>query len=113
MLNFENKTKNVIEKLENLCKTKLCVDGYEFKNLNFDDFEISRSGEIKWDEIPSNLMNYYPRHGLQNWVGWITFKDFDFWLERFDYDGLKYWVLRQKPSLNSKKLSLTAIQKLP
>lgn len=110
-LNFENETKSVIEKLENLYKTRLFVSQYEFINDN--GFKLSGNSDIKWEKIPSDLIIYYPGYDTQYWAGWISFKGCDFWVERFEYDGLEYWVLRQKPSLNDKILAPNFQPKLP
>ena len=60
-------------------------------------------GDINWDKIPSEYLEYYAGYGTQYWDGWITFKDSNSWLERVEYDGSEWWSEYSKPSLQNEE----------
>lgn len=60
-------------------------------------------GDINWDNIPKEYLEYYAGYGTQYWDGWITFRDSNSWLERVEYDGSERWSEYSKPSLQNEE----------
>ena len=60
-------------------------------------------GDINWDTIPQEYLEYYAGYGTQYWDGWVTFKDSNSWIERNEYDGSEWWSVYSKPSLKDKE----------
>lgn len=87
--------------------------GY-FNGFEFDVREdvYQGYGEINWDEIPVEQLEYDPNSGEEIWRGWISFTD-GTWIERdlsttfdivdgeFEDGEFECWEHRRYPKLNS------------
>jgi len=66
--------------------------------------EYYGEGDIVWSKIPRKYLKVPKKAEFTYWMGWITFKDTNKWLELGDvgYDGEK-WIWREgnKPSLEN------------
>ena len=97
--NFKDETIEIIAGRE--------IDEYYFHRLNeYDEdkkVEFYGAGEINWSEIPTEWLSYDGGFGLQEWDGWITFKNSSDWLARDEYDGSEWWSLHKRPTLKDKK----------
>ena len=99
MTNFKQETMELIGDRK--------VDEYYLQNIKCWSISekplYSGKGNIDWDSIFVDDLNYDKGYGLQCWSGWITFKDTPDWLERKEYDGMEWWVWRRKPSLEKEE----------
>ena len=66
--------------------------------------EYYGEGDIVWSKIPQKYLKVSKKTEFTYWMGWITFKDTNKWLELGDasYDGER-WIWREgdRPSLNN------------
>lgn len=115
MTNFKEETRDYIEGLINngtLPKTPT-IDTVYFRlgygaDKSFDNLECVQKGGlyINWEDAAKalnrtgdNPWEYNDGYGSQAYIGWITFKSCDVWLEREEYDGSEWWATKRKPTL--------------
>lgn len=65
-------------------------------------------GKINWDAMLNCFgrknWKYDSGFGLETFMGWITFKNSNTWLERKEYDGSEWWESVTKPNLHENNL---------
>ena len=84
-------------------------DGFEF---DVREYVYQGYGEINWDEIPVEQLEYDSNSGEETWRGWISYTDGS-WIKRelnttfdmvngeFVSDEFTCWEYRKYPKLNS------------
>lgn len=66
--------------------------------------EYYGEGDIVWNKIPRKYFKVPKKTEFTYWIGWITFKDTNKWLELGDNDnGSEKWIWREgdRPTLNN------------
>lgn len=61
--------------------------------------EKSHLKELHPHSYGDDIFKYDDGFGIQHYIGWITFKDSDEWIQRKEYDGSEWWEAFDKPSL--------------
>lgn len=73
---------------------------------------IQKGGKIDWVRMSQyfgvdlKTYDYDDGYGTQEFGGWITFKNSNKWLQRYEYDGSEGWNIEKKPSLEDYKNGL-------
>lgn len=100
MENFKDETIGFIENVGKRYNVELEIDEAYFSHAEAGGY--SCKGEIDWDECEKACgigFEYDDGYGMQYWDGFVTFKNFDGWMERKEYDGQEWWDLIIKPKL--------------
>lgn len=103
MENFKDETIGLIENIGKRYGITLEIDEAYFIH-NFAGNYASKGG-IDWDECEKTIgtgFEYDDGYGRQYWDGFITFKNWDGWMERREYDGKEWWDVVIKPKLIEK-----------
>lgn len=111
--NFKLETLKEIEE-HNVNEYYLIYTDYDYFNgFEFDvrEYVYQGHGEIDWDEIPVEQLEYDSHDGEETWRGWISFTDgswierelsttFDMVYDKFVPDEFTCWEYRKYPKLN-------------
>ena len=93
-MNLKKETMELIESLG------INVVAYKLVNLTdwWNTQVFKGEGEINWEEIPSNLLNYDKGYGTQYWEGIILLSN-NTWLTRSEYRGKEWWEHHKLPTI--------------
>lgn len=115
MLNdFKEDTEFIIAKLLTEGKIasdevdELCIIDCEGSYYEHNKRYTQIGGKINWDAMLDCFgrenWEYDAGFGLETFMGWITFKNSNTWLQRKEYDGSEWWESVTKPNLHDNNL---------
>lgn len=104
MVNFIEETEEMLVKIRTEFMEKLDIDEVKIVTMDGEYVQVGGS-DIDWDAASEKLgvesWDYNDGYGTQEFMGFITLKDCDVWLERREYDGSEWWQVVRKPKIRS------------
>lgn len=96
MLNFKTETEEILDKKF----SDTIIDQWLFIK---DSETVKGTGPIDWDLVKKTLpfeneFEYDEGFGADDITGFITFKNKDSWLMRYEHDGSSWWKYITRPS---------------